>query len=46
MDGRQITFKLRNHLVQHSNVIPKVYELACFLKSFSNYSTENNVNGR
>lgn len=46
MNGRQISFKVWNNLMKHSDRNPKGNEMACFLKSFSKYFTENNVNGR
>ncbi len=46
MDGRQISAKLRNNLLKHSNMSPEVHQLAYFLKSFSKYFTEKNVHGR
>ncbi len=46
MDGRQISFEVRNDLMKHSNMSPKGNEMTCFLKSFSKYFTEKYVHGR
>ena len=46
MDGRQISFEVRNNLMKHSDRSPKGNEVAYFLKSFSKYLTEKNIHGR
>lgn len=46
MDGRQISFEVRNNLMKHSNRSPKGNEAACFLKSFSKFFTGKNGHGR